>query len=293
MLRVAEQHPPEERDGLRGPPGLLEGEGHRGQHRGEGPGLQGQEGLTGLDDELPVAGGSGLDHHVEPGLAVLGVRRRLVLGHPQVAVLLLLLSGNIYLPEVVDDRFQGSHRELPLQKVGGQQLVDAPLEAEVREPPAQADRGKIGVVAVFRALLVRRVIGADDLVQHDAASIQEVAPEGEEVAGGTLLCADVSDAGVVQRVHGLVPVEDQHPVASAPAQALVAGRGEVIDPLEGADLGAEGLGDAHGVVRGAGVHDDHLIHEALDRPQAARQVGGLVLDDHGQGEGGHGADHTV
>jgi hypothetical protein len=49
-------------------------------------------------------------------------------------------------------------------------------------------------------------------------------------------------------------------------------------------------GDVRGGIAGAGVHDDHLVHDVLDGGEASGQRGGFVFDDGGQRDArGHGA----
>src|SRR6185312_4722877 len=90
-------------------------------------------------------------------------------------------------------------------------------------------------------------------------------------------------AGVVGHEH-LVGVQVDEPVAGGGLERDVARLGEVAGPLVVEHRGAEGLRDLHRGVGRAGVHDDHLVHHAVDRLEAAREHLLLVLDDHRQAD---------
>ncbi len=74
------------------------------------------------------------------------------------------------------------------------------------------------------------------------------------------------------RLDHVVGIEPEGVLARGLLQRGVAGRGEVIDPGEFADLRPERLGDAPGAVGRPGVHDDDLIEDPPHRLEAMRQV---------------------
>jgi hypothetical protein len=67
-------------------------------------------------------------------------------------------------------------------------------------------------------------------------------------------------------------------------QRGIAGRGEVVYPVEGMDLGAQGEGDGYGVVGGAGIEQDDLVDQARCALQATGNAVGFVAGDDDQGQ---------
>src|SRR5262249_2084444 len=83
-------------------------------------------------------------------------------------------------------------------------------------------------------------------------------------------------------IDALVGIQPEGVIAGGPLERGVAGRGEVVDPDEIEDTGAERSRDLDRPVARSRVHDDRLIEEAPGRLQAMRQVGLLIPDDHRQ-----------
>ena len=96
---------------------------------------------------------------------------------------------------------------------------------------------------------------------------------------GPVRARDARSARDVGAAQGLVGIEPGDPVAGAGGQRLVAGPGEVVVPVALEDRRPELPGQGHGAVGRAGVVDDDLVGQALERGQAGRQVVLFVLDD--------------
>jgi hypothetical protein len=71
-------------------------------------------------------------------------------------------------------------------------------------------------------------------------------------------------------LHGLVGVDPQDPLARARRQSRVAGGGEVLGPWPFEHDGARSARDVHRVVDRAGVVDDDLVDDAVQRREARR-----------------------
>ena len=86
-----------------------------------------------------------------------------------------------------------------------------------------------------------------------------------------------------------VRVQHQVPVGVRLCQRCIAGGGKIVGPAALVHLGTMGPGNGHRVVGRPRVQHDHPVHPGGDTVEAAGNAAGLVLDDHGQGNGFHGA----
>ncbi len=143
-------------------------------------------------------------------------------------------------------------------------LVDAAAEAVLGpvapHPQRHVRDGRPGLVAAG-------VVGLDE--------VEALAPRAAE---------QVAQAAGVRRLHVLVGVEVDDPVAGRGVDRDVARVGERAVPREVHDLRAERLGDLDGAVGRAGVDDDDLVDDAAQRLEAAGEHLLLVLHDHAQRE---------
>ena len=100
------------------------------------------------------------------------------------------------------------------------------------------------------------------------------------VVGGVLVFQPGEQAAeplAVLGVEAVVGVEPEDPLARGVTQRLVAGGGEIIDPGEVEDLGAEARGDGPGAVGRAGVDDDHFVDEIFDPRKAGSRFAASFL----------------
>ena len=77
----------------------------------------------------------------------------------------------------------------------------------------------------------------------------------------------------------LVGVDVENPVAPRAIEGVIAGCGEVVRPGELVHPGAVCPRNVHGPIGRAGVDDDDLVDELVERREAGRQEALLVLDD--------------
>ena len=101
---------------------------------------------------------------------------------------------------------------------------------------------------------------------------------------GSQAIEQVPDRRACRRVDHIIGVEPEGVIARGMGECHVAGRREIVDPVEVDDACAERLGDLSGPVEAARVDDHGLIEESACRFQAAWQVVLLVPDDHGQAD---------
>jgi len=78
--------------------------------------------------------------------------------------------------------------------------------------------------------------------------------------------AEFDAVGIVEM---LIGVEPEEPLPGGVADGFIACSGEVVAPGEVEDTSAELGSDAFGVIAGAGVQDDYLVHEVARRGEAA------------------------
>ena len=84
-----------------------------------------------------------------------------------------------------------------------------------------------------------------------------------------------------------VRVQYQVPVGVRLCQRCIAGGGKIVGPAALVHLGTMSPCNGHRVVGRPRVQHDHPVHPGGDTVEAAGNAAGLVLDDHGQGNGFH------
>ena len=136
-----------------------------------------------------------------------------------------------------------------------------PARPRPTEDPRRVERGRVARAVAHR-------VGDGDLVAVTAGRAGEAAAHLDRVG------AD----------HQLVGVDPEDPGAGALAQGGVARAGEVVVPVAADDGRTDRLGQLGRPVDRAGVVDDDLVDDVLERIQAGADAGRLVADDEAGGD---------
>ncbi|KAI1696304.1 hypothetical protein Ddc_20531 [Ditylenchus destructor] len=138
----------------------------------------------------------------------------------------------------------------------------------------------------MNGLLVNAPGVADSTRQHAAQSrLRGAAVELVVQIDGADECWGGQSKRIQRRATALpdqpfIGVENHMPVRARGLQRRIARGREVIDPGEMRDPRASGFGQSHGVVVGAGVHDEHVVDERTNAGQQPRDRGRFIAGDH-------------